>query len=203
MLFGSSLYVDRYLSWRLSGVVLFSTLVLLLFRDPRGQRVFIAAYLFFAFQQTVGRKWFLEDWSTVAALARDRENIPVILYSGLRESEKLPDDESPELREFLASPLIHYGVRLEQISVVPGFAGSISVISYLQEVSAASKKKAQSFLLVINEQQIFLRGEGIISPKSGLISFFQKEGARCEPFPLFVQRSETLIKVYRCDWGEE
>jgi len=199
-LFGSSLYIDRYLSWRLSGVVLFSTLVLLLFRDQRGQRIFIAAYLFFAFQQTIGRKWFLEDWSTVAALARDSENIPVILYSGLRESEKLPDEESPELKEFLASPLIHYGVRLEQISVIPGFADSISATKYLQGVSAVSKKMAQSFLLVINDQPIFLKGQAVINPKTGLISFFEKEGAQCELFRSVGQQFEELVKVYRCDW---
>lgn len=176
------------------------TLVLLLFRDQRSQRVFIAAYLFFAFQQTIGRKWFLEDWSTAAALARDSENIPVILYSGLRESEKLPDEESPELKEFLASPLIHYGVRLEQISVIPGFADSISATKYLQAVSAVSKKMAQSFLLVINDQPIFLKGEGVINPKSGLISFFDKEGAQCELFPLVDNEFKLLVKVYRCDW---
>jgi hypothetical protein len=202
-LFGSSLYVDRYLSWRLSGVVLFSTLVLLLFRDPRGQRVFIAAYCFFAFQQTIGRKWFLEDWSTVAALVRDRENIPVILYSGLRESEKLPNGESPELKHFLASPLIHYGVRLEQISVIPGFADSISATKYLQGVSTVSKKMAQSFLLVINDQPIFLKGEGVINPKSGLISFFEKEGAQCELIPLVDEQIKGLVKVYRCNWRGE
>jgi hypothetical protein len=201
--FGSSLYIDRYLSWRLSGVVLFSTLVLLLFRDQRGQRVFIAAYFFFAFQQTAGRIWFIEDWSTVAALVRDSENIPVIFYSGLRESEKLPDDKSAELREFLASPLIHYGVRLEQISVVPGFADSISATKYLKRVSSNSKKMARSFLLVINDQHIFLKGEGGINPKSGLISFFEKEGAQCELFSKGTQQFKPLIKVYRCDWRGE
>jgi hypothetical protein len=202
-LFGCSLYIDRYLSWRLSGVVLFSTLVLSLFRDPRGQRVFIAAYCFFAFQQTIGRKWFLEDWSTVAALVRDGETIPVILYSGLHESEKLSDGESPELKHFLASPLIHYGVRLEQISVIPGFADSISATKYLQAVSAVSKKMARSFLLVINDQPIFLKGEGVINPKSGLISFFDKEGAQCELFPLDDNEFKLLVKVYRCDWRGE
>ena len=202
-LFGSSLYIDRYLSWRICGVVLFSALLLALFRDPKAQRVFIAAYCLLAFQQTVFRQWFLEDWSAVVAVAKNGENIPIILYSGLRESEKLPGDESAELREFLASPLVHYGFRLEQISVVPGFANSVSATKYLQEVSAASKKIAQSFFLVINDQPIFLEAEGIINPKASLISFFEKEGAQCQLPPTFDREAKSLIKVYRCDWKAE
>jgi len=200
---GGSLFIDRYLSWRISGVVLFGVLVVTLIQDQVGQRVFLSVYCLLALQQSVMRRWFIEDWKRVSTFIQETRDIPVFLYSGLRESEQLSGNAPEELRHFLSAPLLHYGVSQERIVVLPGFTKSESASQYSKGVADASRGKNASFFLVVNDQRLFLAGRGSILPKSALLDFFKEEGARCELGDLFGDDARELVKGYRCDWEGE
>jgi hypothetical protein len=193
---GQSVFVGRYLGWRVGGFVLGTILVVSLFSDLAGRRAFFAVYSFLAIQQAVQRIWDIEDWSGTAQTLAKQPDLPVILYSGLRESEQLTTQSDEDFRSYLASPLLAYEVSASRIIVMPGNAESEGTRRYSEGAIRQMIASRPVFYLVINDQPIYVSGERV-EPGERLKGFFDKFGVVCTDG---AQRpSRGLVTIHQCE----
>jgi hypothetical protein len=193
---GQSVFVGRYLGWRVGGFVLGTILVASLFSDFVGQRAFFAVYSFLAIQQASQRVWEIEDWSGTAKTLAEQPHLPVMLYSGLRESEQLTTESGDDFRSYLASPLLAYEVSASSIVVMPGNPESEGSRRFSEGATRHIIGSETAFYLVINDQPIYVSGERV-EPGKRLIGFFDKLGVACT---VMAQRpSRGLVTIHRCE----
>lgn len=199
---GVPLFVDRYLSWRFGGLVLGAMVLASVFRDVAAQRAFFITYVFLALQYSAAQKWRIEDWSSVAKQITAVEGVPVVLYSGLRESEQLSVDASAEFRDYLAAPLSVYGVAPSRISVMPGDPTTADARDYGESVIGRVREQGGRFFLVVNDQPIVLGERGLVRPGKRMREFLELRRLRCEGFDSADGlRGDELVKISLCESG--
>lgn len=196
---GVPLFVGRYLSWRFGGFVIGAMVLASLFRDKAGQRAFFVTYLFLAIQYSAEQKWKIEDWFSAARRVNELHGVPVILYSGLRESEQLAVNASLEFRDYLAAPLSVYGVDPKRIVVMPGDPTASGTSEYGESAIARLQATGEKFLLVVNDQPIVLGERGLVRPGERMRQFLESHEVSCDGFDSEVGLSgEELVKSFSC-----
>lgn len=106
---GGTLFVDRYYLWRAVGVALFVGIVFSKIDPRRARGAALVGWLFFAIFLEGLRQWQIEEWRQSAQFVRQHDrDVPILLYSGLIESEQVDWEGNIEREEYITSPFRAY-----------------------------------------------------------------------------------------------
>lgn len=180
---GGTLFIDRYYMWRAVGVAL---LVGVIFAriDPRKARMAaLLGWLFFAVFLEGLRQWQIEEWKQASQFVREQSpDLPVLLYSGLIESEQVDWEEGDERAKYISAPLQAYPVPNRIVSIPSNFDTPAKAEYYGRVVKP---------LLEDYESLLFILWRG---PKEGREpSLF---GGKLEGFELSVRETRSGLVVY-------
>jgi hypothetical protein len=203
---GVPIFLKRYLWWRFGGTVLLVATILRCFGDVRGRVIFIATWATFSIVGEAARQWMIEDWQRVARVVAPADPTPILVYSGLAESESLDRLTDPEFLSYLSAPLVVYGLHPQRVYPGPGKAADLRYRSYLVGRLEQMKSQHSGFVLVVNGQSLVVPGVGEVDPVAEYRHFLTAQGIRCTP--PFDEASEgktvtrgDILLVADCEWA--
>jgi uncharacterized membrane protein len=224
---GGSFLIDRYYMWRSQGVALLVGLIFSSMTERRSKIIFFSMMMFFALFLEAQRKWVIEDWRGVsemlngnvdtkaaqqfgAAAVSDRETmvfdptVPVLLFSGLAESNSVRFYNNDLSKEYLTAPFQRYPVpnRLYPIpSKLLSETENSSTVQIIEKIIETSSENYQMRVnREVNEKDAKLSKPtsskrfylaSFVSEASELEEFFKKRG-----FSVTVLFESNMIKLY-------
>ena len=136
---GNSYFLSRLFLWHAGGLALCAALCVASFTPSRA-RLLAAVTLFVLIAgREASRQWQVEDWRGVAAAAREAQarGLPVLVYSGLVESEHLPWLLDPARRPYLLAPFTYYPVSQPPLALPPAFDRPAAEAYYKEQIAPA------------------------------------------------------------------
>lgn len=172
----TSLFISRYWSWQVGGVVLLVAVCVAALSTPRARRIASYTIVLGMLLRVAGQQWTIEGWREVAGIVKESPSVPVVLFSGLIESEDLTFYGQQEALPYLTAPLTRYGV-----------AGTIHPVGLSERTFNRAPIPQQEFFLVAARGR---RGQ-FVSPTS-IIERLQGRGRSVS-----LVREEGLVYLYR------
>ena len=155
-----SLFMERYFLWYVPAIVFFCVMCFESFENARARYLATALFVLFGIVRLVDRQWKTEDWRGAVQLVVEKSRevkIPVLLYSGLIESER-PSFADERDREYLSVPFTVYAPEL-RAGILPSQLGSLEQRQYFEgSVWPVIESAEEVLLIVFNKSLIDSRG---------------------------------------------
>ncbi len=171
---GNSMFLDRWFMWSIPAVLILICGLIALIGNHRTLQIFVLVGLGLMLTRELDRKWQVEDWRLAAQEIRTQENLKVVSYSGLIESENPLFIGDQTKTGYLAAPLIHYGVTnlIIPVGVNPR---SIGLQNYYRSNLYKEIAPVESFIFVGLKKRL-VAGNQSIKMEDGWILAFSEMG---------------------------
>jgi len=154
LLGSGSLWVDRYWLWQVPGVALFAGMILDSLKLGTGRKIAMICVVALMMFRESGRQWVTEGWrEAVQTINQEASGSPLLVYTGLIESEKIDNFANEKTRAYLLSPLQTYPIVNHTAQPIP----SASNLDYIEK--NAIKDLKSSILVLALETPKWSGGE--------------------------------------------
>jgi len=142
---GSSVFLERLFLWHKPALVILTAALLMSISPYQARRAALAIVIAFLLFRETFRKRNFEEWQHACTIVQE-ENEPVLLYSGLIESDILSWHQTQPERAYLSAPFTYYGCKADHL--LPASPHSIKNQKFLSESLESFLHKTSKFIFV-------------------------------------------------------